>query len=65
MPAKTKKKKRAPGGGRKPLPDDQKRVTMSASVAQGTKREIEARAKSAGVSIGVLLDRTFNASDGE
>lgn len=60
MPPKPKTpKKRAPGGGRKPLPDDQKRVTMSASVAPETKKAITAQAKAAGVSVGVLLDQTF------
>ncbi len=49
-------RKRAPGGGRKPIPEGERRVTRTYSLAPATATHIEREAQRLGVSAGRALD---------
>ncbi len=66
-----KKRLRAPGGGRKALPPELRKVTMSVRVPQRVRDGFDARAKAAGVdakgraqsSAGLEVERAFDATE--
>jgi hypothetical protein len=55
-----KKRQRAPGGGRKPLPEGQGRVTFSCTVKPETRALIEELKTATGKSAGALVDDRFD-----
>ena len=51
-----RKRKRAPGGGRKPKPAGEKRVVRSLSLLPSTLAAIEAEASERGIAAGRVVD---------
>ncbi len=56
-------KKRAPGGGRKPLPEEQRRVSRSVSISQATAAYLAGRVADGARSPGHAIDALVAALD--